>query len=49
MLAIKVIAKVIGRISPFNEPARTSNFAGLPKKISIKVDTTIKAIINKFS
>jgi hypothetical protein len=40
---------VIGKISPFNEPARTSNFTGLPKKIRIKVDTTIKPIINKFS
>lgn len=40
-LAIKTIAKATGKIKPFNEPAKTNNFAGLPKKIKIKVEDTM--------
>lgn len=49
LLAIRIVAKVIGRINPFKEPAKISRVAGLPIKIKISVEATINPIIKRFS
>ena len=47
--AIKHTPSVIGRINPFNAPARTSNTAGCPANAIPTVLITINPTINHFS
>lgn len=47
--AIKQIPRVIGRISPFNAPAKTRRVAGCPISTMIIVETAINPMITQFS